>query len=47
MDNNYKMADERCRKLQEELMETKGEVAKYKFVLTVYIQDVIRSIAFQ
>ncbi|KAK6104821.1 hypothetical protein QQG55_17780 [Brugia pahangi] len=30
MDNNYKMADERCRKLQEELMETKAEVAKYK-----------------
>ncbi|EJW86401.1 viral A-type inclusion protein repeat containing protein, partial [Wuchereria bancrofti] len=30
MDNNYKMTDERCRKLQEELMETKAEVAKYK-----------------
>lgn len=47
MDNNYKMTDERCRKLQEELMETKGEVAKYKFVnVLCHIQDVIHNINF-
>ncbi|KAL3995620.1 hypothetical protein ACH3XW_26595 [Acanthocheilonema viteae] len=40
MDNNYKMADERCRKLQEELMETKGEVAKYKTDVEALMEQV-------
>lgn len=35
MDNSHKTIEERCRKLLEELMETKGEVAKYKFVFIV------------
>lgn len=41
MESNYKVSDERCKKLQEELMETKGEVAKYKFVFPafLYISD--------
>uniref|UniRef100_A0A0R3RZU7 TPR_MLP1_2 domain-containing protein n=1 Tax=Elaeophora elaphi TaxID=1147741 RepID=A0A0R3RZU7_9BILA len=40
MDNNYKMSDERCRKLQEELMETKGEVAKYKTDVEALVEQV-------
>ncbi|VDK82623.1 unnamed protein product [Litomosoides sigmodontis] len=40
MSNNYKMADERCRKLQEELMETKAEVAKYKTDVEALMEQV-------
>ncbi|VDO73272.1 unnamed protein product [Onchocerca flexuosa] len=40
MESNYKMIDERCRKLQEELMETKGEVAKYKTDVEALMEQV-------
>ncbi|KAM3718204.1 Nucleoprotein TPR [Dirofilaria immitis] len=40
LNSNYKMTDERCRKLQEELMETKGEVAKYKTDVEALMEQV-------
>uniref|UniRef100_A0A915Q1E2 Nucleoprotein TPR/MLP1 domain-containing protein n=1 Tax=Setaria digitata TaxID=48799 RepID=A0A915Q1E2_9BILA len=40
MESNYKISDERCRKLQEELMETKGEVAKYKTDVEALMEQV-------